>query len=101
MGYKSDIKTLARMNHTVFEKGDAIIKYSNRVAEDILNYRNSFENYRGSSTGIIDDNINKIKNSISLLESELDIYKEMLGIADNVSDSKIKRIGKLFKRKNK
>lgn len=96
MGYNEDIKILANTERTVFERGDMIIKYTGRLSSDILDYRYAYEHHKGNSTDLLNDKINSIKNSVALLESELDIYKEMLGISEKVDDKKSNRIKKIL-----
>lgn len=98
MGYNEDIKILAKTEKTAFERGDMIIKYMGRLSADILDYRYAYEHYRGSSSEIFKDKINSIKNSVAVLESELDIYKEMLGIVETVNNKKSNRITKILSR---
>lgn len=93
--YNESVKVIANSDKTVFDRGDLVVKEMSRLTSDILDYRYAAEHYKGDGISVMGDKARSIKNSIALLESDLDVYKEMLGITDLVKDKKEQRIGKV------
>ena len=93
--YDDAVKVVANSDKTVYDRGDLIIKEVSRLTNDILDYRYAAEHYKGDGFNVMGDKVRSIKNSIALLESDLDVYKEMLGITDLVKDKKEQRIGRV------
>jgi len=95
MKYYEEIKVIADSNKSLMDRGDLIIKHMCRLTEDILNYRYACEKYKGNSDSIIYDKMGTIKNSLSVLISELEIYMEKANITDDVKNKAAKRIHKV------
>lgn len=90
MNYEEALGVCANSDKTVESRGELIIRNMCRMINDILDYKYALENYHGTGT-VIDDKRNVVKNSMALLESEIDIYKTMLDITDDVFTTKVKR----------
>ena len=90
INYEEALEVCANSNKTVEERGELVIRDACRMINDILDYKYALENYHGTGT-VIDDKRNVVKNSMALLESEIDIYKTMLDITDDVFTTKVKR----------
>lgn len=99
MRYEDIIKKIADSDKTVFDRGDLCIREMCRLINDIVDYRYAAEHYNGDSMdSVLRDKTNSIKNSLGVLESEFDIYKEMLGITTLVNQKKVSRINKIADR---
>lgn len=99
--YDDMIKALARTEKTVFDRTDSVIKDMGKVMGDIVNYRYAIDHYEGNAASVLNDNVMSIKNSVALLETELEILEEMLGIRDQVKEKKEKRLERLVNRLDK
>ena len=95
--YDDMIKTLARTEKTVYDRTDSVIKDMGKVMGDIVDYRYAIDHYEGNAASVLNDNVMSIKNSVALLETELDILEEMLGIRDKVEEKKKNRLEKIIK----
>ena len=89
------VKVIADSDKTEFERGEIVIKDMSKVISDILDYKYAAENYKGDAEGVLDDKINSIKNSVARLESDLDVYKERMGISKKVAQKKEDRAAKI------
>lgn len=98
--YIKAIEICANSDKTIEDRGELIIRNICRTTIDILDYKYALNNYKGGGT-VLDDKRNVVKNSIALLESEIEIYKKMLGITDDVYAAKCKRTIKVAERINK
>lgn len=78
------------------ERGDILIKNMCRVTTDLLNYRYTVNHYIGDDTStVVTDIVCRIKNSLALLLSDMEIYMDQLDITDKVRQKKVDRINKL------
>ena len=91
------VKTIADGDRTVFERGDIVIRELCKLTENILDYRYAGEHYDGDGT-VLEDKKNKIKKTLVLVKSDLDVYMEQLGITDEVRDNTAKRLDKITKK---
>ncbi len=98
--YIKAIEICANSDKTIEDRGELIIRNISRTTIDILDYKYALNNYKGDGT-VLADKRNVVKNSIALLESEIEIYKKMLGITDDVYIAKCKRTIKVAERINK
>lgn len=92
MKYNDAIEVI--VNNNTMDRMEVIIKDMCRLTTDILDYDYTLKNYNGNGT-VIEDQRNKIKNSLAILESDLDIYKKMLGINEDVFATKAKRVTRI------
>jgi len=99
--YDDMIKVLARTDKTIYDRTDSVIKDMGKVMGDIVDYRYSIDHYEGNAASVLNDNVMSIKNSVALLETELDILKEMLGIRGKVEEKKKNRLEKIIKKVDK
>lgn len=95
MKYGEMVKVIAASDKTEFERGEIVIKDMSKVIADILDYKYAAENYKGSAEDVLKDKVNSVKNSIARLESDMDIYKEVMGISKRVEQKKTDRIEKI------
>lgn len=94
MNYEEALEICANSDKTVESRGELIIRDMCRMINDILDYKYALENYHGTGT-VLEDKRNVIKKSLVLLESDLDIYKKMLGINEDIFTAKTKRVTKI------
>lgn len=95
MNYEEMIKKVASTNKTATERGEIIIKEMARVINDILDYKYVSDHHKGNK---LNDKAMEIKNSVAVLESDMDVFKEVLGIADKVDQKKEERMKKIVNR---
>ncbi len=94
MKYKNMIKAVADSDRTQFERADILIREMCKLTSDLLDYRYASEHYKGDGN-VVDDRINTIKNSLSLVVTDIDIYMEQMNITKEVKDKAAKRMDKL------
>lgn len=98
MKYDEMIKVVANTDKTTLDRSDMVIKDIGKVLGDIVEYRYAAEHYKGDSKDVLYDKAMSIKNSVALLETDLDIFEESLGIRNQVEE---KKEGRLIKIVNK
>lgn len=81
-------------NVTSFERGDVLVREMCQLIDNIMGYRYVAENGKGTE---LEDNKNRVKKSIILVKSDLDVYIEQLGITEDVYDGAKKRLKRLMK----
>lgn len=96
MRYEDMIKIIAKTDKTVVDRGDIVIKDMSRLINDIMNYRYTVEHYKGDTEDVLTDKLMSVKNSMAILESDMDIYKETADISSKVESKKIGRINKIM-----
>lgn len=90
------IKVFRHDGISEIERGDILIKNMCRVTTDLLNYRYTVNHYVGDDTStVVTDIVCRIKNSLALLLSDMEIYMDQLDITDKVRQKKVERINKL------
>lgn len=90
------IKVFRHDGISEIERGDILIKNMCRVTTDLLNYRYTVNHYVGDNTStVVTDIVCRIKNSLALLLSDMEIYMDQLDITDKVRQKKVERINKL------
>lgn len=97
MKYNDGVKTIANSNRSITERGNVTIKEICQLIEQIVDYNYATEHYKGDGT-VIEDKKNSVKNSLTLVMSDLDIYTEQLGLTDKVRDKMEARINKIVNR---
>ncbi len=93
--YDDAIKTMVKNGKDELDRGDIIIKEMSRLTQDLLDYRYTVNHYEGNQKGVYSDKISTIKNTLSILLGDIDMYMEYVGIADKVDKKKKERIIKL------
>lgn len=92
-------KIIANTDISIHDRGNNLIKDMSKLTENILDYRFACEKYKGGINSTVTDDIaNKIKNSLALLISDIDIYTEQLHITDKVREKADKRLHKIVNR---
>lgn len=97
MEYNQKVKRIADFSINPEEKSEIVIKEMCHVIEDILNYNYAQNHYnsQNKNSTVLADHKNKIRNSLSILKSDLDIYCEMLGIREEVELKAQKRVERI------
>ena len=96
--YDDAIKTMVKNGKDELDRGDIIIKEMSRLTQDLLDYRYTVNHYEGNQKGVCSDKVSTIKNTLSILLGDIDMYMEYVGIADKVDKKKKERIIKLAER---
>ena len=97
MNYEEMIKVIASKKSTL-DEGDLVVRDMTKVINDILEYRYTAEHHKGNKEKVLKDKAMIIRNSMAVLESDLDIYQEMLGITEKVDNEKENRVEKIASR---
>ena len=94
--YEDAIKIISASGKTETERADNLIKEMCRLTNDLLDYRYVAENCKtsGGST-VIADSVMRIKNSMALVMSDMDILMEQFGIADKVRQKAVDRVNRI------
>lgn len=98
--YLENIKMLAREGKFGYEREHDLIKEMGRLTSDMLDFRYSTRHYKPNSDNstVIEDNRNKIINSLAILISDLDIYMASMYMYSRVQKKKENRVEKLGNR---
>lgn len=96
MNYKEMVKVIAEDGNEA-TKGNIVVREMCHLIDSILDYNYAVDNYVGDGT-VIEDKRNQIKNKMTLVVTDLDIYMEQLGLTEEVEKKTIKRLEKLTKR---
>lgn len=96
MKYEKALRIISTSNRTEYERAENLIKEMCRLTTDLLDYRYAVENYKidGSST-VLQDNLAKIKNSLALVVSDIDIYMDQMGITNKVKQKAVDRVNRI------
>jgi len=98
MTYEEMVKKLAETDMTEIERGENLIRSMCGVIDAILNYKYVLDHYKGDSDGVIQDQINSIKNAMAIMVGDADVYMMLLGITDKVRTKADSRIGKILRK---
>ena len=80
---------------------DVIIREMCQAIDRMLKYRYSNHNYnKGNRDEVLKDKANEIKNSMSILLGDIDIYLSCLNVTDQTEEKKEQRLLRQFKKKN-
>lgn len=96
MNYKEMVKVIAEDGNEA-TKGNIVVREMCHLIDSILDYNYAVDNYVGDGT-VIEDKRNQIKNKMTLVVTDFDIYMEQLGLTEEVEKKTIKRLEKLTKR---
>lgn len=96
MKYEDGIKTIAGGDITIAERSSRVVKMMAEFTAEIVDYNYAAEHYKGSGS-VMEDCLNKLKNKMALVMSEMDIYAEQLGVTDKVVEKKKARINRILK----
>lgn len=96
MNYENMLRTISTSGRTEIERADNLIKEMCRLTSDLLDYRYVVENCKtdGNSTAIA-DSVMKIKNSMALVVSDMDILMDQFGITDKVRQKAVDRVNRI------
>lgn len=99
MNYENMLRTISTSGRTEIERADNLIKEMCRLTSDLLDYRYVVENCKtdGNSTAIA-DSVMKIKNSMALVVSDMDILMDQFGITDKVRQKAVDRVNRIADR---
>lgn len=99
MKYEEALRIISTSNRTENERADILIKEMCRLTTDLLDYRYAVENYKtdGSST-VLQDSVARIKNTMAILVSDMDIYMDQMGIAEDVNRKATDRVNRMAER---
>ena len=94
MKYEEMIKTLANNGMSELEREDILIREMARLVEDLLHYR--YVVTHETKGTIVEDSKNLIKKSATLVQTDLSMLIEQLGLTDDVRKRSEKRLNKLI-----
>lgn len=99
MKYEDALRTISTSGKTETERADILIKEMCRLTSDLLDYRYVVENCKtdGNSTAIA-DYVGKIKNSMALVVSDMDILMDQFDITDKVRQKAVDRVNRIADR---
>lgn len=97
MGTKYDemIEVIAAGDMGEFDRGDILIREMCKLMETMLNYKYIKSHYDDKGT-TMEDKINEIKNAMSVVTSDMDVYAEQLSIRNAVHQKAYKRVDKIY-----
>lgn len=99
MKYEDALRTISTSAKTETERADILIKEMCRLTNDLLDYRYAVENCKavGKST-MVADYVGKIKNSMALVVSDMDILMDQFDITDKVRQKAVDRVNRIADR---
>ena len=93
------LRTIAASDKSEIERADMLIKEMCKVTNDLLDYRYTVEHYTGNPTStVLRDRVNAIKNSMTVLISDMEIYAEQMDFREDMERQMEKRINKIADR---
>lgn len=98
MDYRKAVKTMAKGDRDILEKGDVLIKEMCKLITEIMDYRYASVHYKSTKGTVMSDKVNQIRNATAVVVGDLEVYAESLGITDSVQSRKVKRIIKIAQR---
>ena len=93
MKYEEMIKVLANNGMSELEREDILIREMAKLVEDLLHYR--YVMTHETKGTIVEDSKNLIKKSATLVETDLSVLIEQMGLTDDVRKRARKRLDKL------
>ena len=99
MQYNEMVRTIAKDGDvSVNDRGHLLIREMSKLIDAIMDDEYVDEHYHSNVESVLYDKTMAIKNSMAILEGDLDLYKEVLGITDKVENKKENRIHKIYGR---
>lgn len=100
MNYEEMIKVIAK-DTDLMTQTDVVIREMCQAVDRMLKYRYSNHNYnKGNRDEVLNDKANEIKNSMSILLGDIDVYLSCLNVTDQTKEKKEQRLLRQFKKKN-
>ena len=100
MDYEEMIKVIAK-DTDLMTQTDVVIREMCQAIDRMLKYRYSNHNYnKGNRDEVLKDKANEIKNSMSILLGDIDVYLSCLNVTDQTKEKKEQRLLRQFKKKN-
>lgn len=100
MNYEEMIKVIAK-DTDLMTQTDVVIREMCQAIDRMLKYRYSNHNYnKGNRDEVLKDKANEIKNSMSILLGDIDVYLSCLNVTDQTKEKKEQRLLRQFKKKN-
>ena len=100
MNYEEMIKVIAK-DTDLMTQTDVVIREMCQAVDRMLKYRYSNHNYnKGNRDEVLKDKANEIKNSMSILLGDIDVYLSCLNVTDQTKEKKEQRLLRQFKKKN-
>lgn len=93
MKYEEMIKVLANNGMSELEREDILIREMAKLVEDLLHYR--YVMTHETKGTVVEDSKNLIKKSATLVETDLSVLIEQMGLTDDVRKRARKRLDKL------
>lgn len=99
--YQDNIKMLANEDVTEVQRAEQVVRDMAKVIDVIMGYKYTVDHYKGEAVGILQDEVNKIKNVLAVLKCDLDIMMEQFCIMEAVIEQAEKRIEKVVNKVTK
>lgn len=96
MKYEEMIKVLANDGMSELDREDILIREMAKLVEDLLHYR--YVITHDTKGTVVEDSKNLIKKSATLVETDLSVLIEQMGLTDDVRKRSRKRLDKLMDR---
>lgn len=93
MKYEEMIKVLANDGMSELDREDILIREMAKLVEDLLHYR--YVTTHDTKGTVVEDSKNLIKKSATLVETDLNVLIEQMGLTDDVRKRSRKRLDKL------
>lgn len=100
MDYESKVKAIAHFgDRTAIQRGELLVREMAKLINDLVDYRYAAEHYKGNNmSNLISEKQNKLKKDMAVLQSDLDIYMELMGLTADVETEADKRLERLLER---
>lgn len=95
--YDDDVMVIAN-NRTVVDQCDVITREMCQMIIAMINYRYALQHGNLNIGTVREDEINKLKNNISIVGSDIDIFMDILNVTNDVIYKKKKRIEKMARK---
>lgn len=95
--YDDDVMVIAN-NRTIVDQCDVLTKEMCQMIMAMTNYKYALQHCDLDRGTVREDEINKLKNNISIVGSDMDIFMDMLNVTSDVIYKKKKRIEKMARK---